>query len=67
MRIKDMNRFEVLQIAMSESSVEHKRFPQPWLSQQGDKFLSGLQAINNSLYGGLMAPTQKEHVWSGRT
>jgi len=66
MRIKNMNHFEVLQIAMSESGMEQERFPQPWLSQQGDKFLPGLQAINNSLYGGLMAPTQKEHAWSGR-
>jgi len=67
MRIKDMNRFEVLQIAMSESGVEQERFPQPCLSQQGDKFLPGLQAINHSLYGGLMAPTPKEHAWSSRT
>ena len=62
LRIKDMNHFEVLQIAMSESGVEQERFPQPWLSQQGDKFLPGVQAINNSLYGVLMAPTQKEHI-----
>jgi hypothetical protein len=52
---------------MSESGVEQERFPQPWLSQQGDKFLPGLQAINHSLYGGLMAPTPKEHAWSSRT
>jgi hypothetical protein len=65
-RIKYMNRFEVLQIAMSESGVEQERFPQPWLSQQGDTFLPGLQAIDKSLYSGLIAPTQKEHAGSGR-
>jgi hypothetical protein len=62
MRIKDMDRFEVLQIAISESGVEQERFPQPWLSQQGDKFLPALQAIDDGLQGGLMAPPQKEHV-----
>jgi hypothetical protein len=51
---------------MGESGVEQERFPQPWLSQQGDTFLPGLQAINNSLYDDLMAPTQKEYAWSGR-
>jgi hypothetical protein len=64
--IKDMNRFEVLQIALSESSMEQESFPQPWLSQESHTFLPGLQSIEKSLESGPIAPTQKEHAWSGR-
>jgi hypothetical protein len=46
--IKDMNCFEVLQIAMSESGVEQKRFPQPWLSQESNHCLPGLQGMKKS-------------------
>jgi hypothetical protein len=66
LRIKDMNRFEVLQIAMSESSVEQEGFPQPWLSQERHTCLPSLQALNKSLESGLIASTQEEPVWSGR-
>jgi hypothetical protein len=63
--IKDMNRFEVLQIAMSKSGVEQEGFPQPRRSQKRNQCLPGLQAINKSLESGLIAPTQKERAWSG--
>jgi len=46
--IKDMNRFEVLQIAMSESGVEQEGFPHPWLSQESNHCLPGLQGIKKS-------------------
>jgi hypothetical protein len=64
--IKDMDRFEVLQSAMSESGVEQEGFPQPWLSQESNQGLPGLQAINKSLESGRMASAQKEHAWRGR-
>ena len=44
---------------MGESGVEQERFPQPWLSQQGDTFLPGLQAINNSPMTTLWLPLRK--------
>jgi len=49
LRIKDINRFEVLQIAMRESGVEQEGFSQPWRSQESHTCLPGLQAINKSL------------------
>jgi hypothetical protein len=61
-----MNRFEVLQSAMSESSVEQEGLPQPWLSHESHTCRPGLQAINKGLESGLIASTQKEHSGSGR-